>query len=141
MIKPISGGRPMNALYQRLAADPAWMCQAKVDGCRALWDGRELRTRNGQRLDAPAELHGIAERIDGEYLGGVYYAFDLVDHPGTLDERWAALQALDIQTIPAWVSWRDVQRNQWEGVVFKRRDSVYPRARKKTTSSWVKFRA
>ena len=63
-----------------------------------LWDGAELRTRNGQRLDAPAELHGISERIDGEYLGGVFYAFDLVDHPGTLDERWTALQALNIQT-------------------------------------------
>ena len=40
------------------------MCQAKIDGCRALWDGAELRTRNGQRLDAPDELHGIAERLD-----------------------------------------------------------------------------
>ena len=81
-----------------------------MDGCRALWDGAELRTRNGQRLDAPAELHGITERIDGEYLRGVFYAFDLPDHPGTLDERWAALQALGIQTIPAWVSRRDVTR-------------------------------
>ena len=141
MIKPISGGAPNNALYQRLARDPAWMCQAKIDGCRALWDGVELRTRNGQRLDVPAKLHGITQRVDGEYLRGVFYAFDLPDHPGTLDERWAALCALGIQTIPAWVSWRDVTRNGWEGVVFKRRDSVYPRARKKTTPSWVKFRA
>jgi ATP-dependent DNA ligase len=131
----------MNALYQRLAADPAWMCQAKINGCRALWDGAELRTRNGQWLDAPAELAAVSERIDGEYLGGVFYAFDLVDHAGTLDERWAALLALGIQTIPAWVSWRDVARERWEGVVFKRRDSVYPRAQKKTTSDWIKFRA
>ena len=72
------------------------------------------------------------ERIDGEYLAGVFHAFDLPTTPARSSTSADALQA-GIQTIPAWVSWRDVQRNQWEGVVFKRRDSVYPRARKKTT--------
>ena len=35
--KPRSGGRPHNAVMQRLASDPAWMAQAKIDGWRARW--------------------------------------------------------------------------------------------------------
>ena len=45
--KPRSGGRPHNAVMQRLASDPAWMAQAKIDGWRARWRDGELRSRAG----------------------------------------------------------------------------------------------
>ena len=153
-VKPIRGGRPMDGLYNRLASDPLWVTQAKLNGIRALWDGADLWSRTGGRATYKlnsrnlAVLRRVSQLTDGELLpDGRYFPFDLPDHTGPLVERWAALEALaaqyDLTLCPTGVAWADVERLSWEGVVFKRLSSKYPKAYSegKTTPDWVKYRA
>ena len=80
------------------AIDPAvWWMSEKYDGVRGFWDGRVLRTRNGNKIHAPddflAELPvGIA--LDGElWLGrGRFEETTSVVLAGKPDERWKAVR-------------------------------------------------
>lgn len=58
-----------------------WWCSEKLDGCRAFWDGANLRTREAWRvIDCPPELTaGLPRKIalDGELWGG-YGTFQAV---------------------------------------------------------------
>lgn len=111
-----------------------WVSE-KLDGVRALWDGKQLRFRSGQAVAAPdwflAGLPPLA--LDGELwigrrrfeaLVGVvrkqvpddagwrrvrYMIFDLPDHPGPFTVRLAAMQGLVAE---ARVSWLQVVRQQ-----------------------------
>ena len=154
-VKPIRGGRPMDKLYNQLAADPAWVCQAKLNGKRAIWDGEYLWSRTGNRITpfqagkALAALAIVPTCLDGELVKDVFYAFDLPDHEGPLHERWALLKTIipydfeHFKICPSGVSWEDVSEHKWEGVVFKRLNSKYEKAMSegKTTPAWVKYRA
>lgn len=149
-VKPAAGGRPLGALYRRLARDPAWVAQAKLDGHRAIWDGRALWSRQGRRITrapaAVAALAGLDITLDGELMrSGVYWVFDLPDHAGVLAERWVGLEeivaGLDsefVQLMPSGVCWADVGPAGWEGVVVKRLASRYPLS---PTPNWIKYRA
>ncbi|HEX8295310.1 MAG TPA: DNA ligase, partial [Chthoniobacteraceae bacterium] len=106
------------------AIDPTgWWMSEKYDGLRGFWDGRELRSRKGQHIQAPAyflaELPaGIA--LDGELWMGRgkfeettstvlsqmpderwrkirFMVFDAPQAPGTFEERLRFVQA----TLPA----------------------------------------
>lgn len=92
----------------------------KLDGVRARWDGQALWTRGGQRIRVPAGFTRgwPAEALDGELWAGRgrfdavsalvrradphdpgwsavrLWVFDLPGHPGTFEERLAALDAL-----------------------------------------------
>lgn len=165
-VKPVRGGRPLDDLYLRLEADPAWVCQAKLDGRRALWDGERLWSRQGNLLDlcepmlALLEEHAPGVMLDGEYMTvkgthrkeACFFPFDVPDHHRLpLQERWMHL--IDVlapmegsglvEPCPHDVSWGDVDRHGWEGVVFKRVNSRYERGIRpgKTVASWVKYRA
>ena len=96
-----------------------WWVSEKYDGVRAHWDGRQLRTRGGERIAAPAWFTAgwPALPMDGELWAGRgrfehaqsaaareqpddaqwralrYMVFDLPAHPGSFDERLAALRA------------------------------------------------
>ena len=96
-----------------------WWVSEKYDGVRAHWDGRQLRTRGGERIAAPVWFTAgwSALPLDGELLAGRgrfehaqsaaareqpddaqwralrYMVFDLPAHPGSFDERLAALRA------------------------------------------------
>lgn len=154
-VKPIRGGKPLDKLYRQLEADPAWVCQAKLNGKRCIWDGEVLWTRTGNRVPVPnirgvlAALTGVSTVIDGELIKDVFWAYDLPDHTGPLYERWAMLERLirpgsaHLKLCPSGVRWDDVALNGWEGVVFKRLSSKYEKAKVegKTVSSWVKYRA
>lgn len=110
--------------------DPrAYWVSEKLDGVRALWDGSRLRFRSGQEIAAPEWfVAGLpAEALDGElWLGrkrfeelvGIvrtripddaawrevrYMVFDLPDHPGTFDERVAAMRLKVPQLASPWV--------------------------------------
>ncbi len=100
-----------------------WISE-KLDGVRGYWDGQQLITRGGHRIIAPAAFtHGWpAVPMDGELwiargrfdeVSGIvrrktadaddwqavrYWVFDLPAHPGTFDERLAALKQLIEQT-------------------------------------------
>ncbi len=146
--KPARGGRPLDAHYQRLARDPEWVCQAKIDGWRAVAHRGVLRTRTGNPIDAPAVVSALPAHlaIEGEWHkpSGTFYAFDLPQHPGSYAERWRALvEALTpcqaVQLIPHRVTWADVAEHGWEGVVFKWLPGRYPNAG--VTPVWMKYRA
>jgi DNA ligase-1 len=55
------------------ALHPAgWLVSEKLDGVRALWDGRQLRSRSGRSIAAPAWFTQAlpATPLDGELWGG-----------------------------------------------------------------------
>lgn len=164
-VKPIRGGRPLDDLYRQLAADPEWVCQAKMNGKRAIWDpsSKTLWSRTGNRV-TPHQAKGVLETLrdcpvtlDGELITRrttgeeIFWAFDLPDHRGTLRERWVELEGVlsgydrtsFVELCPSSVHWEDVEQHGWEGVVFKRAASKYEKARVegKETASWVKYRA
>ena len=144
-----------------------WWVSEKYDGVRAHWDGRQLRTRGGERIAAPAWFTAgwPALPMDGELWAGRgrfehaqsaaareqpddaqwralrYMVFDLPAHPGSFDERLAALRAavsaLDhtwIQAVPQrkvagdaelQALLREVVRGGGEGLMLHRGASLY----------------
>lgn len=157
-VKPIRGGRPLDRLYCQLAKDPEWVCQAKIDGQRTVWSGGTLWSRRELKIvrapEVEAALGNAKEVFDGELVikGGKqhYYLFDLPDHPGSLAERFARLRehvsaigSPHVSLCPSGVEWEQVDQEQWEGVVFKRLNSKYPKGvtPNTTTPTWIKYRA
>lgn len=156
----------MDDLYLRLAEDPKWVCQAKLDGRRALWDGSRLWSRQGNPLDLCEPLvsllrtHSGGVELDGEYVTvtgtgrreACFWVFDIPTyHKMPLEGRWELLELTlapmmgsgYVELCPSEVSWEDVAEHEWEGVVFKKRDSRYKRGISpgKTVGSWIKYRA
>jgi len=99
--------------------DAYWVSE-KLDGVRGYWSGTELLTRGGYRIEAPpwftqgwplqpldgelwmgrarfAELSGTVRRTtpdEAAWRELKFMVFDLPAHPGTFDERLAALREL-----------------------------------------------
>jgi ATP-dependent DNA ligase len=146
----LPGGRPLSRLFHRLRADPAWTCQAKIDGQRVLFDGEQLWSSGDNPLPVPAALTG-APPLDGELeRDGTLWLFDLPDHGGMLADRLVSLAQFvaqldddSVRMIPTCTHWDQVDINGWEGVVFKRLSSAYRKARSdgRTDPNWIKYRA
>ena len=144
-----------------------WWVSEKYDGVRAHWDGRQLRTRGGERIAAPAWFTAgwPALPMDGELWAGRgrfehaqsaaareqpddaqwralrYMVFDLPAHPGSFDERLAALRAAVSALDHTWVQavpqrkvagdaelqalLREVVRGGGEGLMLHRGASLY----------------
>lgn len=108
----------MLAKNWQAALDPVdFLVSEKLDGVRAVWDGRVLRYRSGRVIAAPAwftaalpstpldgelwlgrrsfdRLSGIVRRavpVDAEWREVRYMIFDLPGHPGRFGERAARL--------------------------------------------------
>ncbi len=105
-----------------------WVSE-KYDGVRGYWDGRQLLTRSGRHIAAPAWFTAgwPQQPLDGELWAGRgrfdaaqsaiarespeddawreirYMVFDLPAHPGPFDERIPALQGLLAELGVAWV--------------------------------------
>ena len=119
--EPSASAAPLLAREWPTAADPAgFLVSEKLDGVRALWDGRQLRFRSGRPIAAPAWFTQRlpAEPLDGELwlgrgrfeaLSGLvrrsqpddsgwqalrYQVFELPAAGGSFAERAARLQAL-----------------------------------------------
>jgi DNA ligase-1 len=118
------GGSPgvMLAIEAPAGIDPAgWLVSEKLDGVRALWNGRSLYFRSGLPIAAPAwfldalpkgvmldgelwigrgrfeALSGAVRKavpIDAEWRALSYQLFDLPGAPGPFSERASQLQAL-----------------------------------------------
>lgn len=165
-VKPVRGGVPFDDYFNRLAASPDWLCQAKIDGQRTLWvpdspapgGGRGVlwSRRELPILRAPQvreALNLVEDVLDGELVVGdkpTYYVFDLPDERGSLQERVSKVARLVdsikspvVKVCPMNVTWPDVGICGWEGVVFKRRSSKYVKGSSpdKTTAHWIKYRA
>ncbi|HXI28684.1 MAG TPA: RNA ligase family protein [Vicinamibacterales bacterium] len=154
---------PMAAtLTQERFSGPEWIFEQKLDGIRllAFKDGDEVRLLSRNRL--PQRLPHIADAVralpphdailDGEMMwdGATYHVFDVLWLDGRdvtsrpLDERRALLAALPLRPPLSRVAalddekpWERACREGWEGVVAKRRDSVYEHRRSK---HWLKMK-
>jgi bifunctional non-homologous end joining protein LigD len=152
---------PMAAtLTQERFAGPDWIFERKFDGIRllAFKDGAQVRLLSRNRLPQhwPALASAIAELpvpdvvLDGEAAGNAYHVFDTLWFQGRsvttlpLEQRRALLDGLPFQAPMTRViamddakPWERACREGWEGVIAKRRGSVYEHRRSK---SWLKMK-
>jgi ATP-dependent DNA ligase len=140
-----------------------WAMEPKVDGIRVIIVAGEPFTRQGSPLSlgkGAALLRklvaGIPETLDAEWVpgDGEFYLFDLPDHPGSYDDRRRAMIEIEERRIPRLHLmasytcnfpniYKIVNRDNFaEGVVLKRRHSLYTKqARSNTeTRDWLKRR-
>jgi bifunctional non-homologous end joining protein LigD len=156
---------PMAAtLTQERFSGPDWIFERKYDGIRLLaykkGDDVQLFSRNHLPQDLPAIQHAI-ERIphhelilDGEITWGggkvEYHVFDIMWLDGRnvttlpLEERRDLLAPLPFEgplhrvaLIDDASPWERAQREGWEGVIAKRRGSIYEHRRSK---EWLKMK-
>ena len=156
---------PMAAtLTQERFSGPEWIFERKFDGIRLLaykkGNDVQLFSRNHLPQDLPAIQHAI-ERLphnelilDGEITWGggnvVYYVFDILWLDGRnvttlpLEARQDLLVKLPFQKPLDHVTviddpspWERAQSEGWEGVIAKRRGSIYEHRRSK---EWLKMK-
>ena len=117
---PLAHASPLTLAshYHRDLDIHAYWVSEKYDGIRAHWDGKHLRSRQGQPIEAPGWFtrHWPAQPMDGELWAGRgkfavvqtavakgpqdetawralrYMVFDLPQHPGLFVQRQQALQ-------------------------------------------------
>jgi ATP-dependent DNA ligase len=155
---------PMAAtLTQERFTGPDWIFERKFDGIRLLAFKRDGDVRLLSRNRLPQQIPPIAEAIaqlpprelilDGEVTWDrrtAYHVFDVVWIDGrdltalTLEERRAALDRLPIRpplhrvsTLDDASPWTRACAEGWEGVIAKRRDSVYEHRR---SPHWLKMK-
>jgi ATP-dependent DNA ligase len=156
---------PMAAtLTQERFTGPEWVFERKFDGIRllAFRDGSRIRLFSRNRLpqNCPA-LHDAIARLpvhelilDGEITwnrdGSIYHVFDMMwldDRDLTslpLDKRRVLLNELPltpplqrVTPLDDAAPWERACREGWEGVIAKRRDSVYEHRR---SPFWLKMK-
>jgi bifunctional non-homologous end joining protein LigD len=151
------------ALTQERTTGPEWTFERKFDGIRllAFKQGAAVRllSRNRVTQNLPAIADAVAVLpvsdvvLDGEltWTGGpVYHVFDIMWMNGrpvtslALDQRRALLAELPLDAPLARVAelkdarpWERACAEGWEGVVAKRRDSVYEHRR---SAMWLKMK-
>jgi ATP-dependent DNA ligase len=156
--------QPMAAtLTQERFTDPEWSFERKFDGIRLLAykKGRkvELFSRNHLPQNLPAISQAIAKLphreliLDGEITWHApfsYHIFDIMWIDGRetmslpLEERRALLHQLPLTAplrrvteLPGESAWKRAQKEGWEGVVAKRRSSIYEQRRSR---NWLKMK-
>lgn len=155
---------PMAAtLTEERFSGPEWIFERKFDGIRLLaykkGDDVQLFSRNHLPQDLPAiqrAIEGLPHNeliLDGEITWGgkvAYHVFDIVWIDGRnvttlpLEERQDLLAKLPlepplhrVELIEDASPWERAQREGWEGVVAKRRGSIYEHRRSK---AWLKMK-
>lgn len=112
----------------KLDPAPYWVSE-KLDGVRAIWDGKQLRFRSGNRVPAPAwftaalppqaldgelwiarnrfeQVSGIVrtqQPIDADWKQVRYMIFELPNAPGSFTERIARIRAIVAQAHVPWL--------------------------------------
>jgi bifunctional non-homologous end joining protein LigD len=147
-------------LTQERFAGPEWLFERKYDGIRLLAYKRggvvTLYSRNRLEQHCPRVAEAVAELpvgdaiLDGEIAGGAYYIFDAMWFDGRdvtklpLEDRRALLAGLPFRAPLARVEeitderpWERACAEGWEGVIAKRRGSVYEHRRSK---QWLKMK-
>lgn len=154
---------PMAAtLTQERFTGPEWTFERKYDGIRLIAFKRggsvRLYSRNHLEQDVPRVAAAIAQLphdeviLDGELSWDArdYHVFDILWRDGrdlralSLEQRRAELATLPIagplfrtQIVDEHEPWERARREGWEGVIAKRRDSVYEHKRSKM---WLKMK-
>jgi bifunctional non-homologous end joining protein LigD len=156
--------QPMAAtLTQERFNGPEWVFERKFDGIRLLAYKKgsrvELFSRNRLPQNVPALSGAIAKLphqeliLDGEidwHGPTAYHVFDILWLDGrdltnlTFEERRSILRQLPLARPLLRVSelhdeapWERAQKQGWEGVIAKRRDSVYEQRR---SPNWLKMK-
>jgi ATP-dependent DNA ligase len=150
-------------LTQERFADADWSFERKFDGIRliAYKKGKEveLYSRTQKRQQLPAIAQAVAKLphreliLDGEldwHGGSAYHVFDLMWIDGKevmsqpLEERRALLAELPmskplqrVAELKHEAPWELAQEKGWEGVIAKRRGSVYEQRRSR---EWLKMK-
>ena len=150
-------------LTQERFTGPEWIFERKFDGIRllAFKQGSEVRlfSRNHLQQEIPALAQAIAKLphteliLDGEITWGgklAYHVFDIMWLDGQdvtklpLEERHALLRDLPlaaplhrVSALDDDIPWQRAQREGWEGVIAKRRGSVYEQRR---SPHWLKMK-
>ncbi len=125
LVSPVARGEPPPAptlaevYHDGINPTPYWVSE-KLDGVRALWDGRVLRFRSGLPIAAPPwfiaglprqaldgelwiargtfeRLSGVVrkrEPVDAEWRQVRYMVFELPQAPGSFTERLAAIRSI-----------------------------------------------
>jgi ATP-dependent DNA ligase len=151
-------------LTQERFTGPEWLFERKYDGIRLLafkHDGEvQLFSRNHLPQNLPAIVRAIEKLPHGELIldgevtwpGGdlSYHVFDIMWLDGRdlrslpLVERLAVLQQLPIagplrrvEPVTGSSPWERAEREGWEGVIAKRRDSPYEHRRSR---NWLKMK-
>ena len=147
--------------YERFEG-PDWIFERKIDGIRLLTFKRgrkvELYSRNRLPQDLPAIAQAIADLpvkeaiLDGEVTwdGNRYHVFDvmwldgrdvmslpLVERRAMLDRLPLAAPLARVTTVKDAKPWERACKEGWEGVIAKRRDSVYEQRR---SPAWQKMK-
>jgi bifunctional non-homologous end joining protein LigD len=152
---------PMAAtLTQERFAGPEWIFERKFDGIRllAFKDEGTVRLLSRNRLPqhwpelsaAIADLPVSDLVLDGEAVGNAYHVFDVLWFHGRsvttlpIEQRLELLAGLPLRAPLTRVAaidepkpWERACREGWEGVIAKRRGSVYEHRRSK---SWLKMK-
>ena len=150
-------------LTQERFNGPEWIFERKFDGIRLLAYKKgprvELFSRNRLRQTIPALANAIAKLphqeliLDGEidwHGPPAYHVFDIMWIDGRdltnlpLEQRRAILRKLPLNA-PLYrvvelhddTPWERAQKQSWEGVIAKRRDSVYEQRR---SPNWLKMK-
>jgi ATP-dependent DNA ligase len=140
-----------------------WAMEPKVDGIRVIIVAGEPYTRQGQALSQGKGaghlrkiVAGIQETIDAEWVPSEceLWLFDLPDHPGTYDERRMDMIEMENRRLPRLHLVASItanfpqiydklsRDNLAEGVVLKRRSSLYAKQTRINTETrdWLKRR-
>ena len=155
---------PMAAtLTEERCTGPEWIFERKFDGIRllAFKDGTDVRLYSRNRLPQtiPALAAAIAALpvrdliLDGEITWdreSGYHVFDVLWHDGRLVtslplvERQGILKTLPlepplhrVEALDGAAPWEQACVEGWEGVIAKRRDSIYEHRRSK---QWLKMK-
>lgn len=138
----------------RVIDNDAWVMELKMDGQRTiLKDGQTFNRHGDLNMVAVPKLDMLAGTIlDGEVVGGSFYVFDIMSFGElstvrlpwtkrrTMLEQLADFMPLNLSTVV------DSNRGEFvklyrtqggEGVVFKRRASLYESGRSR---SWLKYK-
>jgi bifunctional non-homologous end joining protein LigD len=156
---------PMAAtLTQGRFTGPDWIFERKLDGIRllAFKNGEDVKLFSRNRLlkEIPAVSEAVGHLpvhdviLDGELTWGSegvrYHVFDVMWLEGrevmslALDQRRALLRDMPLEApfarvplVPGDAPWDRACREGWEGVIAKRRDSVYEHRR---SPNWLKMK-
>lgn len=141
---------PLAEVFRPQVDPTAYWISEKLDGVRAIWDGRVLRFRSGRRIPAPAwflagmpqepldgelwlgrgrfdELSGVvrkAQPIDAEWRGVRYMIFELPDGTGSFTDRSERIKAIVAAAGTPWLRFVEQYRVADRRELMKKLDEV-----------------
>ena len=158
-----------DADLERMLSDANWIAQEKVDGrrCMLICKDGELRATNrkGLFVSFPESWRRVSLAhdfvIDGEAIGEVFHAFELLEYDGqnlrskNVLERIGALNAMDdrgeldvsIQIVATAlhpdakrVLFKMIEQRDGEGIVFKKLNAAYTSGRPNSGGCALKYK-